>query len=873
MRCLWLLCVLLVAVSAEGLWIDTHYSDFMEGIYDAEIYVSRRLQQETSPTDSGCIEYHAKFDVNNDGWYDLVSSDKSGPAVKIWLGSSSGYSQSNSLTYPVTSGGNCDISDLNLDGYPELLHSGVNMMYFCIYWGTATGPSPTDTTLLPNDRAEAIYVADFDKDTYLDIAVAGVRNILYIYWGSTAGYSTSDRLTLNLGDMGHNMEASDLDMNGYLDLIVLRIHAPNTVIILYQTSPRIFTQSSLDFSNTISPHGLSIADLDNNGYTDIVATGYFSMTHSSVFWGRESGYSSTDKTTVYPGESYGGSAIADFDGDSLPDILYFREGYRRPIIYYNSGSSPFFSDSDTQEICIPLRATGGIVVDFDYDGDLDVFINHQGSYSYVFYGPSFSSYDSLPVREDHHGTFREPLQTPFSYYSKIVAPCSLGTDTLILSGTVSWVTDTPGESKVQMYFRAGNTPAPDPAWTDWYQVLTNTNSGPLPDEICGAHRYIQYKADLFWENPAEMPNLERVEVDITCEGEEGVSPLGLKENVLAELDTLDPQSKHVEKGITKAKKHIEKSLKPKYWLDETHLVCKKGKKVFYEEKKAVKDIRKLCQGEKCKGVTSLSLTYHGAEEALIEAISKKKTCFGPEMVSPGETFEIEAVDEKLGANTEIWVNGSLDEEIHTSCSKPLEEGMMFGDFEVEDVDKIGEGEGGFPSELCERLILMLVKADSILARVAIDDAIAAGGNPKEIKKAEKEMAKAEKDKERGKYDKAIKHYKKTWEHACKAMKPPKHSHNQMIWDTKIDHRTALLQNTSNPFNRQTVISYSVPAAGRVTLKVYDTSGRLVEILVDEEQQPGSHAVEWSPERPSSGIYFVRLDTQGFVNMKKMVLVR
>jgi len=508
--------ILLVAVSAEGLWTDTHYSDFLQGIYDAEIYVSRRLQQETSPTDSGCIEYHAKFDVNNDGWYDLVSSDKSGPAVKIWLGSSGGYSQSNCLTYPITSGGNCDISDLNLDGYPELLHSGLIMHYFCIYWGTATGPSPTDTTLLPNDNAEAIYVADLDKDTYLDIAVAGFEDTLFIYWGSAAGYSTSDRLAVSVGSMGHNIEASDLDMNGYLDLIVLRVYAPNDVVILYQTSPRSFTQLSLDFSSSKSPHGLSIEDLDYNGYTDIVATGYYNMTHSSIYWGRESGYSSTDRTTVNPGESYGGSAIADFDGDSLLDVLYFREGYKRPIIYYNSGSSPFFSDADTQEICIPLRATGGIVADLDYDGDLDVFINHQGSYSYVFYGPSLSSYDSLPVSEDHHGTFREPLQIPFSYYSRVARPCSLGTDTVAVSGNASWIADTPGTSRVDVFFRAGNTSAPDSSWTDWFQVLADSNSGPLPDEICGAHGYIQYRADLFWQNPAEMPNLERVEVDVTC---------------------------------------------------------------------------------------------------------------------------------------------------------------------------------------------------------------------------------------------------------------------------------------------------------------------------------------------------------------------
>ena len=65
---------------------------------------------------------------------------------------------------------------------------------------------------------------------------------------------------------------------------------------------------------------------------------------------------------------------------------------------------------------------------------------------------------------------------------------------------------------------------------------------------------------------------------------------------------------------------------------------------------------------------------------------------------------------------------------------------------------------------------MLVEADSILARVAIDDAIAAGGKKKEIEKAEKEMAKAEMEKNKGKYDKAIDHYKKAWQHAIKATK-------------------------------------------------------------------------------------------------------
>ena len=317
-------------------------------------------------------------------------------------------------------------------------------------------------------------------------------------------------------------------------------------------------------------------------------------------------------------------------------------------------------------------------------------------------------------------------------------------------------------------------------------------------------------------------------------------PICIKEKVLAELDTLAPQSEDVEKRIKKAKKHLEKSLDPRLWLNQTHLVLDLGKKVFYEEKRAVKEIKKLCQGEKCKGVTSLSLVFHSLSEALIEAISKGKTCFGPVLVSPEETFEIAAVEEKLGANTEIWVDSSLNEEIHTSCSKPLEEGMVIGDFEVESVNKIRDGDGGFPSGLCQRLIGMLVEADSILARVAIDDAIAAGGNPKEIEKAEKEMAKAEKEKENGKYDKAIDHYKKAWEHAMKAVKPRKG--NQMTRQTKIEFSTVLLQNKPNPAISSTRIDFVLEHATPVKLSVYDVAGRLLWRVKVSHLSEGLHSL-------------------------------
>jgi len=83
----------------------------------------------------------------------------------------------------------------------------------------------------------------------------------------------------------------------------------------------------------------------------------------------------------------------------------------------------------------------------------------------------------------------------------------------------------------------------------------------------------------------------------------------------------------------------------------------------------------------------------------------------------------------------------------------------------------------------------------------------------------------------------------------------------------------LLQNQPNPFQKSTIISYSLPSATEVTLEVYDLTGRLVETLVNERQDPGIHQVRWNRKDNPSGVYFFRLQTGDFTDTKKMILLR
>jgi predicted secreted protein len=77
----------------------------------------------------------------------------------------------------------------------------------------------------------------------------------------------------------------------------------------------------------------------------------------------------------------------------------------------------------------------------------------------------------------------------------------------------------------------------------------------------------------------------------------------------------------------------------------------------------------------------------------------------------------------------------------------------------------------------------------------------------------------------------------------------------------------------NPFNPYTVASYKLPAASQVTLKVYDTAGRLVATLVDRWMQVGEHQTTFDGAHLSSGVYLAKLQAGEFTATQKLVLLK
>ena len=83
----------------------------------------------------------------------------------------------------------------------------------------------------------------------------------------------------------------------------------------------------------------------------------------------------------------------------------------------------------------------------------------------------------------------------------------------------------------------------------------------------------------------------------------------------------------------------------------------------------------------------------------------------------------------------------------------------------------------------------------------------------------------------------------------------------------------LYQNYPNPFNPNTNLEFGISKSGFVTLKVYDVLGNEVAVLVNENKAPGYYNIQFDGSDLSSGVYYYRLESSGFVQTKRMMLLK
>ena len=94
-------------------------------------------------------------------------------------------------------------------------------------------------------------------------------------------------------------------------------------------------------------------------------------------------------------------------------------------------------------------------------------------------------------------------------------------------------------------------------------------------------------------------------------------------------------------------------------------------------------------------------------------------------------------------------------------------------------------------------------------------------------------------------------------------------HDEVLLPEKYD----LYQNYPNPFNPSTTIKFDIVSTGRVTIILYNMLGQQVATLVDQQMEPGFHHVNFNAGNLATGVYIYKLETNGFIKIRKMLLVK
>lgn len=254
--------------------------------------------------------------------------------------------------------GSINVADLNGDGFLDVVlgafesgeKAATNLV---IYYGSAAGLLHENRKVIRvADRSIGCLIADFNRDGRLDIIVGCYAiNQIITYWGGAGGYSENNRTILPfLAPV--DLEAADLNNDAWLDLVASSYDDPvahhnDAGLAIFWGGPKGWHQSNSQWLPGMTPLGLAVADLDGDGFLDIVSPHYHGdLTRerlpSYIFWGSAQGYAALNRTALIV-DSASEVEIADFDRDGKLDLAFTAHsvdpGHRTDSpIYFNDGN-------------------------------------------------------------------------------------------------------------------------------------------------------------------------------------------------------------------------------------------------------------------------------------------------------------------------------------------------------------------------------------------------------------------------------------------------------------------------------------------------------------------------------------------------------
>lgn len=356
--------------------------------------------------------------------------------TQLYLGGDWEYGIDHMVEFPGSAAVDIHLCDFNDDGKTDVYvtncseNNPVGDPGSFLYWQGEEGFSKEERTVLPTIRSHGSAVGDFRHSGYLDIATGGICNReIRIYRGGPDGYDPDRYDRLILGPQTENYKPSvgnvfsddsiwpegekelawtfgevrwiftaDLNNDGWLDLIVPCHSLPYSIV--YFGGPDGFSPERSQRFNVPGAINCTMADLNKNGYPDLVFSHHYIATKTAqyeayltIYWGGPDGYSENRKTML-PTHCANAVTAGDFNGNGWLDLYAtcYNNGRSRDLLSYVFVNDHGHFDYRNAYPLYNHSGSGCVAGDFNGDGYCDLVIashkefgNHQTK-SVLFYG-------------------------------------------------------------------------------------------------------------------------------------------------------------------------------------------------------------------------------------------------------------------------------------------------------------------------------------------------------------------------------------------------------------------------------------------------------------------------------------------------------